>query len=115
VVFALEFAPCDPNRLRTLLNLDLDLLAPDDYALFHFFPVDSPTWIPVRLPMAHTPPKGASELLWSLAFYAPPSLSSDSGRCAPRSAKDNRRRNARCDMNNGSVQYISTWGMPCNV
>jgi hypothetical protein len=32
------FAASDPNRLRTLLNLDLDLLAAEDCALFHFAP-----------------------------------------------------------------------------
>jgi hypothetical protein len=36
VVFAIVFASGNPNRLRATTDFDLDPLAPDDYALFHF-------------------------------------------------------------------------------
>ena len=41
VGFALVFASGDPNGLGAAVNLDLDLLAADDYALFHFSLVGS--------------------------------------------------------------------------
>ena len=56
VGFAIVFAPGDPNRLRATINLDIDPLAPDDYALFHF---------PLTGPPSHATgphPPGASRI-----------------------------------------------------
>jgi hypothetical protein len=41
VGFALVIAAGDPHRLRLVMDVDFDLLAPDDYTLFHFPPTGS--------------------------------------------------------------------------
>ena len=54
VVFALVFAACDPNRLGTMIDLDIDLMTPDSHALLHFeaYPVAHENTVRRRHPLA---------------------------------------------------------------